>query len=533
VARKLLGLAGKRIANRGAQAAPIACGRNAPWVRASRFFCFMNAQENVRFSPPFQDTWLTFFNVALVLVGTILFGLSIALGISPSFRLSVLVLLIASGGFLLVEGRGSRDLLHPVRVLGALWCFCLALGSMRLLPIISAWGFVTWSCFLTGLVCFMGGFWLASRFSRRREDSRRPGREEEAPATSLLVGRKTLIVAALSIAVGVAVLGYEYHLTGTIPILADNPDEARSRLFGFAGIVDPEFDKLYIKLLHPFVDFIKYGVFLAVIVLCQRTLKSRKAMSLTVVLIVFGTLMLSSQGGRNFFVSIAITSIVLFHYLRRRVRLVEFVLACSVLFLILGLFGSMRTKASGSAPFLKKAMSRSSLPEGEIWNGIAFAYATVTVSFEVFHRLTDDLRTTQRPSGGFLFYSFHRFLLRSNLQLFDKELYTAEMITPTYLGELYGDYGYWGVLFGSLALGLGYGYAYMRGEAQKQIYWIYVRALLIQMLIYFPYFNEFSYHLTWIWDLFFMYLLLRYLTANGKKQLSTPARPGLRACLQA
>jgi hypothetical protein len=492
----------------------------------------MNAQENVRSSLPFQETWLTFFNVALVLVGTILFGLSMALGIFPSFRLSVLVLLIASGSFLLVKGQGTQDLLHPVRVFGALWCFCLALASMRLLPVISAWGYVTWSCFLTGLVSFMGGFLLTGGFSRRREVSRSPGREEEVPATSLLTDRKTLIVAWLSLAVGAAVLAYEYHLIGTIPILADNPDDARLRLFGFAGIVDPQFDKLYIKVLHPLVDFIKYAVFLAVIVLCQRTPKSRKVVTLSVVLIVFGTLMLSSQGGRIFFVNITVTSMVLFHYLRRRVRLVEFVLACLVLFLILGLFGSMRTKASGSAPFYERVMSQSGLPEGEIWDGMAFGYATVTRSFEVFHRLTEDLRTTQRPAGGFLFYSFHRFFPRSNLQLFDEDLYTAELITPTYLGEFYGDYGYWGVLFGSLVLGVGYGYAYVRGEVQNQIYWIYVRALLIQMLIYFPYFNEFSYHLTWIWDLFFMYLLMRYLAANWKKQLSSAAQRGLQACPQ-
>jgi hypothetical protein len=476
----------------------------------------MNAQENVRFSQHIQETWLTFFNVALALMGTILFCLSNALGIFPSFPVSVLILLIASGGFLVVKGRGSRDLLHPVRVFGALWCFCLALASMRLLPLISEWGYVTWSCFLTGLLSFIGGFWLADRFSRRREVSRGPGREEEAPATTLLTHRKTLIVASLSLSVGAAVLVYEYLLIGTIPILADNPDEARLRLFGFAGIVDPQFDKLYIKLLHPFVDFIKYGVFLTVIVLCQKTTKSKKVVALSVVLIVFGTLMLSSQGGRGFFVNIVVASIVLFHYLRRRVRLVEFVLGCLALFLIVGVLGSMRTKASGSGPAFERAMSRSGLPEGEIWEGMAYGYATVTKSFEVFHQLTVDLPTTQHPGGGFLFWAFHRFFPRSNIQLLDEQLYTGEMITPTYLGEFYGDYGYWGVLFGSLVLGVGYGYAYVRGEAQNRIYWIYVRAMLIQMLIAFPNMNLFSYQLTWIWDLFFMYLLVRYLTATEK-----------------
>jgi oligosaccharide repeat unit polymerase len=490
----------------------------------------MNAQENVRSSQHIQETWLTVFSVALVLAGTILFALSIALGIFPSFPLSVLVLLIASGAFLLVKRAGSRDLLHPVRVFGAIWFFCLALASMRLLPLISAWGFVTWSCFLTGPASFMGGFWLAGRFSRRGEVSRRPGREEEAPATSLLTDRRTLIVASLGLAVGAAVLAYEYHLIGTIPILADNPDEARLRLFGFAGVVDPQFDKLYIKLLHPLVDFIKYGVFLAVIVLCQRTTKSRKVVALSVVLIVFGTLMLSSQGGRGFFVNIVVASVVLFHYLRRRVRLVEFGLGCLVLFLLVGVLGSMRTRASGSGPLLERAMSKSGLPEGGIWEEIAFGYVSVTRSFEVFHRLTDDLRTTEH--AGLLFWAFHRFIPRANIQLLDEQLYSGEMITPTYLGEFYGDYGYWGVLFGSLVLGFGYGYAYIRGEGRNRIYWIYVRAMLIQMLIAFPNMNLFSYQLTWIWDLFFMYVLMRYLTAQGNNQLSGAGQPGLRACPQ-
>jgi hypothetical protein len=475
---------------------------------------------------------LTFISIALVLVGTLVLGLAIALGLVPSVPLPVLVLFVASAGFLVVKGRGSRDLLHPVRVFGALWCFCLALGSMRLLPMISPWGYVTWSCFVTGLLSFVVGFGLADRFSSRREVRRGRGREHEAPAIRPLPDRKTLIVASLSLVVGASILAYEYHLIGTVPILADNPDEARLRLFGFAGVVDPQFDKLYIKLLHPFVDFLKYGVFLSVIVLCQRTPKSRGAVALSVVLIVFGTVMVSSQGGRGFFVNIAVAGIVLFHYLRRRVRLVEVVLGCLVLFFLVGVSGLRRTRASGSGPGFERALSQSGLPEGEIWEGMAFGYASVTRSFEVFNQLTEDLRTTPSPGGGYLFWAFHRFFPRSNIQLLSQELYTGEMITPTYLGEFYADYGYWGVLFGSLVLGVGYGYAYVRGEVRNRIYWIYVRAMLMQMLIAFPNMNLFSYQLTWIWDLFFMYFLTRYLGATARQRLPTAAGRDLRACPQ-
>jgi oligosaccharide repeat unit polymerase len=97
------------------------------------------------------------------------------------------------------------------------------------------------------------------------------------------------------------------------------------------------------------------------------------------------------------------------------------------------------------------------------------------------------------------------------------------MITPTYLGELYGDYGYWGVLFGSLLLGAGYAYAYLRGTSRNRSYWVYVRAMLLWNLIGFPYMNDFSYHLTWIWDLAFMYLLMRYLTRSGGRAVPSAA----------
>ena len=462
-------------------------------------------------------TWLVPVKVMLSVFGTILVCLLITLRVLPTFRISTILLFIASASFMLVKGRGAPDLLHPVRVFGALWCFCLALADMRLMPMLSDWGYVTWSCFITGLLSFVGGFWLAKRFAKRREGAQGPTFEEEIS----LPNRKALALAALCLAIGTAVLAYEYHLIGEIPILSANPDAARMRLFGVAGTADPQFDKLYIKLLHPLVEFIKYSVFLIVIVLCQKKPKSRREILLSVLLIIFGTLALSSQAGRGFFVNIAITSVVLLHYLRRRVRLVELGAAGLALFVLLGFFASQRLKSGGTAPLLEKVLRTSSLPEGAFWDGITVGYATFTESFEVFHRLTDDLRTTRQPSSGFLFYALHRFLPRADIQQFDQELYTGEIITPTFLGEFYGDYRYWGVLFGPLVLGLGYGWAYSRISNQHRMYWIYVRALLIQILVFFPYVNLFSQYLTWIFDLFFMYMIIRYLT----KHIDRPLQP--------
>src|SRR4029077_959901 len=237
------------------------------------------------------------------------------------------------------------------------------------------------------------------------------------------------------------------------------------------------FDKLYLKLLHPLVDFIKYGVFLAVIVLCQRQPKSKQAILLSVLLIILGILALSSQGGRIFFVYIVIPSGVLFHYIRRRIRLVELGAAVLAMFLALGLFGSVRSATSQSAPIFDSVRRISSFPEGQFWDGVAFGYGTLTLSYEVFFRFTSDLQNIERPSSGFLFYWVHRFIPRANLGEIAADFYSGEFVTATFLGEVYEYYRYCGVVFGPLFLGLGLGSTYKRTATKIPLYGVYVRAL--------------------------------------------------------
>ena len=451
--------------------------------------------------------------VALMVSGVLFITLLVVMKVIPFFGLPTILLFVASLSFMVVRSRGTPDLLHPVRLFGALWCFCLALASLRLLSYLSAWDFLTWACLITGLAGFVFGFWIVElRSAHGSASNEKIARDETSQL--FLPTRKTLIVACLCVAAGMAVLSYEYHLLGEIPIFADNPDISRFRLFGTA---DPQFDKLYLKLIHPVVDFIKYGVFLAVIVLCQRKPKSRRVVALCVGLILLGFFALSTQGGRIFLVYIAIPSAVLYHYVRRRVRLIELGAAAMLLFLFLGLAGYFRSVVSQSAPVFEAVRRISNFPEGQFWDGVAFGYGTLTLSYEVFYRLTGDLRNMQHPTGGFLFYSLHRFMPRASLGEITSDLYTGELTTSTYLGDLYGDYSYWGVLFGSIILGMGYGWAYSHAGPENRMYWIYVRALLLQNLIFFPYVNLFSLYLNWMFDLFFMYFLLRYLDPETER----------------
>lgn len=450
---------------------------------------------------------------AFIAFGILIVALLMALGIVPWPSLWPLVLAAACAAFLLTGARSNADMLHPVRVFGSLWCFCLALASMRLLSFISSWGVGMWALVLTGLLAFIAGFWLAGLRQRRR--TKRPPSARGIPfKRNLLPAERTLRVAAICILAGTSVLAYEDTLIGTIPMFASNPDVARMKLFPVVG--QSSLDTLSIKLVHPFVEFVKYGVFLAAIVYFQAERRSRKLTIGCLAMMLGGTLIYMSQGARSFAVQVAIVLLVLFHYLRRRVRLKHVMAAVLVVFLFAGLFGAYRIRRSHSAPLFERALSVSGFPRGEFWEAVAFGYATATTSFEVLHQLTRDFQIYRKPPHGFLLYAFHRLIPRANIQEFAAGLFTAQAITPTFLGEFYGDFGYLGVLIGPLILGFGYGWAYDRMARTRSVYPVYVEALLLQMLIYFPYVNLFSQYLTWIFDLVFMFFLIR--TAERKAQ---------------
>jgi oligosaccharide repeat unit polymerase len=443
---------------------------------------------------------------ALTALVILILCLLMALGALPGPPVLPTVLAAASAAFLLTGARPGADMLHPVRVFGSLWCFCLALASMRMLSFISRWDTGMWALVLTGLVSFVGGFALFG-LVRGRQGKSPPSAREFVQKRRLLPARKALGMAAVCLLVGTFVLAYEDALIGSVPILASNPDVARMKLFPVVG--QSSLDTLSIKLIHPFVEFVKYGVFLAAIVLFQAERRNKKLTFACLGLMIGGTLIYMSQGARSFAVQVAIVLLVLFHYLRRRVRLKHVIAAVLLVFLFAGLFGAYRIRKSHSAPLFERALSVSGFPRGEFWEAVAFGYATATTSFEVFHELTHDFQIYRKPPHGFLLYSFHRLIPRSNIQQFAAGLYTPQAITPTFLGEFYGDFGYLGVLFGPLVLGWAYGWAYSRMKTAEGLYPIYVQALFLQILIYFPYTDLFSNYLTWIFDMFFMYFLIR------------------------
>jgi hypothetical protein len=94
--------------------------------------------------------------------------LGVTLGILPTSALLFLVFGAIGAGFVTFRFNNTFDLLHPVRVFGAMWCVCVALGSLKLDTSISDRNFQIYAYILEALLVFTAGFAGAKLVLRRQ-----------------------------------------------------------------------------------------------------------------------------------------------------------------------------------------------------------------------------------------------------------------------------------------------------------------------------------------------------------------------------
>src|SRR5581483_1647584 len=148
-----------------------------------------------------------YFRAGLALCAILILELLTVFGIFPKASPLTFFLATLSVAFMVVGRKPTMDAFHPVRIFGALWCLCLSLASMRLLPsVISEWNSFMWGCVLTALIAFVAGFGIAQFFWKTDHGNAPPASAQLLPPEGLLPNRKALLTAAVCLAVGLSVL---------------------------------------------------------------------------------------------------------------------------------------------------------------------------------------------------------------------------------------------------------------------------------------------------------------------------------------
>jgi oligosaccharide repeat unit polymerase len=426
----------------------------------------------------------------------------------PGSSLPFLLFGTVAVAFVTLRFNRAFDLLNPVRVFGVLWCFCLSVASLKLDTAISNWNSQMYAYVSLALLMFILGFAGAALLSKSG-GALIPGGADLLPAVEFLRTRRTFVVATICILAGVSALGYEYYLLGGITILAADPNAARARLFGIASLGgDAALDTLSIKVVHVVSELCKYGIYLATILLLQKGLTRKQKIGASV-LIVIALLPYTAQGGRQFIYEPFVVALALYHYLRRPLTAHQLMALGLVILLVVSAAGYARSVSSQEKIVSQQIDRWSLLPQGLFWDILSSGYHSITTPFEVFYRLTQDLPNSRASGiGGYLFYVFHRMVPRQNLQELTLRFYGGELITPTFLGEFYADYGTSGVILGPFVLGLAFGYIYRRALRYDSLYWLALYALYVEKLTYFPYVNIFSQYYDWLFDILFLAVLI-------------------------
>jgi oligosaccharide repeat unit polymerase len=428
-------------------------------------------------------------------------------------------LTIAAAAFVLLPMGPETDILHPVRVFGGLWCLCLALSSLHLSAVNSEWDVEMWTLMIGALVAFIGAFWISHGTFVKMTRFRTAANRAEAWSRQILSPHRALILASISLIIGIVAFAYRYRTVGEIPILAPAIDETTNSFFSTAGYwARPELDTIPNKIIGLLCLFCRYAAYLSCIVLLQRSEKTRTQKIWAASVILAGLAALASQGGRGFLAEFTMVSLVLFQHLRRQIRLKELVSMALIVMLFLSFAGYFRATSGGSERAYKLAQEISLLPEGFVWDNLLFGYFSVTAPMETFFRLTKDLQSFRESSPGYMFYFIHRFVPRENIAEIATALYGGEMMAPTFLGEFYADLGFAGVILGPFILGLGYSYVYARVGRRDSLYWICILAVLMELLMYFPHINFFFRNVNWILDIGAMCVLI---AMAGAGKLST------------
>jgi len=409
----------------------------------------------------------------------------------------------------------QTDYLNPLRVFVALWSSSVALAVLQLNTLMTEWGPKMWFSVSAALVFFSLGF-AATAAPVLLAGSRDSVLLNLKPVP----GGRCLAFGVFFVLIGVSATAYEFYLIGGIPILMPHYDVVRAQLFGLGGHgKNLEYDTITVKLVNECTTFLRYGSLLAAIALAQRTLGTVTRKSAAIAAIGVALLASSAQGGRGQIVQVVLTVVVPFHYLRKPLTFKSLGLGALGVFLFLSLALFWRVQLGGQSASDPFAHQISKMPPGPAWDRLAYGYYSTTVSMEVFNRILTDLPETNLQ--GFLLYSLHRFVPRADIQKFTNETYGGAMITPTFLGEFYGDLGIAGVCAGPLMIGLAYGWLYCRLRRGRSIVWLVVYSLLCFDLAMLPYQNEFSYHIEWLVDISVGIAAVRAAAGKGQRRADT------------
>jgi oligosaccharide repeat unit polymerase len=422
----------------------------------------------------------------------------------PSAIIGIAALLVAGGCLWL----GRRDLSRPAVAFGASWFIFAALAQLRLTDLEQRWstGFT--------LLVFGGGlaFIVAAVLAGGTAGARGTFRIER----DQIDVRRLLTVAVVLILAGIPAVLYRAHVLGGVPLLSENPDIVRGRVFQNGEVVLPGWSSaltggFYIGL---------WATLAAIWAVAPRVSRRRLVPLWGLALVaLFGVAL---EASRNLVIfAVVVPAIGAYLLMRPRGRRAALAWAAgAVCVLVLGVGGLYAARLTRGDERAHTYVSEQSDKLPAVVRPLLPLYVNGVYPLEAERRLYDTIpgrypyelgaaSLTSLPDK--LFPEGKSQLPRNTAILMGNTLGAGVTWTvSTYQGRLLADLGWIGVLLGSALLGLLFGSLYRWARGKAGFLPIAAVGYLAYFSAYSVYDNNLSFSLIAIYDLTVIALMGAY-----------------------
>jgi hypothetical protein len=417
-------------------------------------------------------------------------------------------------GALLIAGTllylGRRDLTRPAVAFGVPWFAFVAIAQLRLTELEGAWSTGFTLTVLGGGLLFIAAATLAGGTA--------PARGTTVVSREGIRGRRLVVAAIVLIAAGVAGAAYKAHVLDGIPLLSDDPDAVRGRVYQDGKTVLPAWSSALTGGFY-------LGLWSALAALwVLRNGLSRGGVAGLWLLAAAALVGVSLEASRNLFVFAVVVPLVAAYLLagprRRGASLVWIgVAACVLLVGVGGLFAIRVERAQSSAQaYLEREFNRQPpalRPLVPLYvNAVYPLEAARRVDAAVPERIPYGLGSNSLRSLPDAAFPEGKYGTDVGALMTTGENVRLLWTVSSYQGRLLADAGSRAVLLGSILLGLAFGSLYRWARTRSGLLPLAVIAFLTYYSAFMLYDNQLSFTLIAFFDLAVIGLVSAYCTGR-------------------
>jgi oligosaccharide repeat unit polymerase len=419
--------------------------------------------------------------VYIVIVGLIL---SLVFFFTPSFLFSTKYLLpwaiIALGfGVFLFTYYKSKDIFHPIGIFSLMWITTIGLNNFKLSNLQADWSFKMWIVVFFVYISFILGYFLNSKFSK----------ETTKPKTSVFEIDQNKFKIFIQILFAICFISYvaEVIESGFLPLF--NRDPAGYKEFGIRFVHYLTVTLVFVNCLIT-VYFIKYKTF-------------DKVLSLLYILSLLSVVSLLS---RQLLIFLGVITLVIIHYLYKRIKLLHLSLVAMVGLIVFSLLGNIR---SNGANYI--------LQVGEIVDGVdpifAWLYLYFGFGYENLNHYINNFNDLFY--GTVTFFPVFAFTLTKGFIESDitQFLVSPHLTTSSMAYDFYLDFGIAGTIIIPLLIGMITSIIYKKLRSNLSVYNVLFYSMFAHNLLFVFFVNFFS-NTSWFFNLFVLILLV-LVTSNS------------------